>query len=69
MIIKPLLGTDAIRGNQHSVGEILFPHNIGLAASNNVENFRNSAKWMRDSVIETGFNFVFTPTVAVSHNP
>ncbi|CAD8082812.1 unnamed protein product [Paramecium primaurelia] len=69
VIIKPLLGTDAIRGNQHSVGEILFPHNIGLAASNNVENFRNSAKWMRDSVIETGFNFVFTPTVAVSHNP
>ncbi|CAD8161610.1 unnamed protein product [Paramecium octaurelia] len=69
VVIQPLLGTDAIRGNQHSVGEILFPHNIGLAASNNVENFRNSAKWMRDSVIESGFNFVFTPTVAVSHNP
>ncbi|CAD8177453.1 unnamed protein product [Paramecium octaurelia] len=69
VIIKPLLGTDAIRGNQHSVGEILFPHNIGLAASNNVENFKNSAKWMRDSVIESGFNFVFSPTVAVSHNP
>lgn len=24
---------------------------------------------MRDSVIESGFNFVFSPTVAVSHNP
>ena len=35
----------------------------------NEENFANAAKWTRDSVLESGFNFVFAPTVAVSHNP
>jgi beta-glucosidase len=33
--IKPLLGTDAVHGNQHVSGTILFPHNIGLACSHN----------------------------------
>lgn len=33
--VKLLLGTDAVHGNQHVLGEILFPHNIGLAASHN----------------------------------
>ena len=34
--IKLLLGTDAVHGNQHVLGEILFPHNIGCAATHNV---------------------------------
>lgn len=29
-----LSGTDAVHGNQHVLGTPLFPHNIGLAASN-----------------------------------
>lgn len=40
-----LLATDAIRGNQHVVGETLFPHNIGMAASHNSENFANLGFW------------------------
>ena len=31
--IYPLLGTDAVHGNQHVIGQPLFPHNIGLAAT------------------------------------
>lgn len=64
-----LLGTDAVHGNQHVLGSILFPHNIGLAASHNQDNFANAAKWNAASVKQSGFNFAFAPTVAVSHNP
>lgn len=39
--ISLLLGTDAVHGNQHVIGEVLFPHNIGLAATFNPENFYN----------------------------
>jgi beta-glucosidase len=37
--IYPLLGTDAVHGNQHTTGTVLFPHNIGLAATHNPKNF------------------------------
>lgn len=67
--IKPLLGTDAVHGNQHAVGELLWPHNIGLAASHNPENFKNAGYWNKVSLLKSGFNFAFAPTVAVSHNP
>lgn len=40
-----------------------------MAATHNAKNFENAARWARDSVLASGFNFVFAPTVAVSHNP
>jgi beta-glucosidase len=43
--IRPLLGTDAVHGNQHVSGTVLFPHNIGLACSHNPENFYNAGYW------------------------
>ncbi len=63
------MGTDAVHGNQHILGEILFPHNIGFAATHNVQNFINAAYWNQKSVKSSGFNFAFAPTVAISHNP
>jgi len=33
--IKFLLGTDGVHGDQHTVGNVLFPHNIGLSCSRN----------------------------------
>ena len=67
--IKPLLGTDAVHNNQHVSGTILFPHNLGLSCSHNPDNFYNVGKWTAKNVKESGFNYVFAPTVAVSHNP
>jgi beta-glucosidase-like glycosyl hydrolase len=40
--IYPLLGTDAVHGNQHVVGTTLFPHNIGLSCTHNPQNFFNA---------------------------
>ena len=37
--IKFLTATDAIHGDQHSIGTILFPHNIGTSCSHNEGNF------------------------------
>ena len=37
--VKFLLGTDAVHGDQHTVGSVLFPHNIGLSCSKNEANF------------------------------
>ena len=31
-----LLGTDAVHGNQHVIGQPLFPQNVGLAAGHNL---------------------------------
>lgn len=68
-MIKLLLGTDAVHGDQHSVGNILFPHNIGLSCSHNADHFQNLGFWTKQGVKKSGFNYVFAPTVAVSHNP
>lgn len=67
--IKFLLGTDAVHGDQHSVGTILFPHNIGLSCSHNEGNFENVGFWTKEALKKSGFNYAFAPTVAVSHNP
>lgn len=67
--IRPLLGTDAVHGNQHVSGTILFPHNVGLACTHNPDNFYNAGYWTALGVKKTGFNYAFSPTVAVSHNP
>ena len=67
--IRPFLGTDAVHGNQHVSGTILFPHNVGIACSHNPDNFRNAGKWTAKGVKESGFNYAFSPTVAVSHHP
>ena len=66
--IYPLLGTDAVHGNQHVVGSVLFPHNIGGASTHNATNFYNAGKATGISVKESLWNFAFAPTVAVSHN-
>jgi beta-glucosidase len=34
-----LLGTDAVHGNQHTLGTVLFPHNLGLSNSHNESHF------------------------------
>lgn len=67
--VKFLLGTDAVHGDQHTVGTILFPHNIGLSCTHNEAHFENVGYWTKEALKISGFNYAFAPTVAVSHNP
>ncbi len=67
--IYPLAGTDAVHGDQHVIGSVLFPQNIALAATHNPQNFYNAGFWTAQSVLDSGYNWVFAPTVAISNNP
>jgi beta-glucosidase len=63
-----LLGTDGIHGNQHVVGTILFPHNIGLGATHNPALVNLVAAWTGFDIATSGFNWSFMPTVAIGHD-
>ena len=45
MTIGYLLGTDAVHGNQHVLGNKLWPHNLGLANTHDPEIFEKQGKW------------------------
>lgn len=64
-----MLGTDAVHGDQHTLGNVLFPHNIGLSCSRNPDHYKNVGFWVKESLKKVGFNFAFAPTLATSHNP
>ncbi len=59
-----LLGTDAIHGNQHVVGSIIFPHNIGLGATHNPDLVESVANYTALNILDSHFNWSFMPTVA-----
>ena len=63
-----LLGTDEVHGNQHVLGSPLFPHNIGLGATHNPRLVRKAAKMTAAGTLESGFNWVYAPTVAIAHD-
>lgn len=63
-----LIGTDAIHGDQHVAGTILFPHNIGLGATHNPDLVEKIGFWTKRNIQQTGFNWNYAPTVAVGHD-
>jgi len=63
-----LLGTDSVHGDQHVTGTILFPHNIGLGATHNPEVVQRIGHWTNRNMQSTGFNWSFSPTVAVGYD-
>ena len=63
--IPTMWGTDAVHGHNNVIGATLFPHNIGLGATNNPELIENIAAITAKEVLATGIDWVFAPTVAV----
>ncbi len=63
-----LLGTDAIHGDQHITGTILFPHNIGLGATHNPALVQLVAHWTMRNIALSGFNWSFMPTVTIARD-
>ncbi len=62
--IPTMWGTDAVHGHNNVVGATLFPHNIGLGATNNPALIEKIAKATATEVMVTGIDWVFAPTVA-----
>jgi beta-glucosidase len=63
--IPTMWGTDAVHGHNNVIGATLFPHNIGLGATNNPELIEKIAEITAKEVMVTGIDWVFAPTVAV----
>lgn len=63
--IPTMWGTDAVHGHNNVIGATLFPHNIGLGATNNPALIEKIAAATAQEVMVTGIDWVFAPTVAV----
>lgn len=61
-------GTDAVHGHNNIYGATIFPHNIGLGATNNPELIEHIGKQTALDVLSTGIDWIFAPTVAVVRN-
>jgi len=66
--IPTMWGTDAVHGHNNVIGATLFPHNIGLGATNNPDLIEKIAKATATEVMVTGIDWVFAPTVATVRN-
>ncbi len=64
--IPIIWGTDAVHGHNNIIGATLFPHNIGLGASNNTELVKKIGEATAREVAVTGLDWIFAPTVAVA---
>ncbi len=58
-------GTDAVHGHGKIIGATLFPHNIGLGATDNPELIREIGKITATEVLVTGMDWTFSPALSV----
>jgi beta-glucosidase len=66
--IPLLLGVDAVHGQNTYEGATIFPHNIGLGATRNAQLVEQAAAITAIEAQATGFNWVFSPCVAIPYN-
>src|SRR5262249_15652644 len=63
-----LTGNDAIHGNSHVAGAVIFPHNINLGVTHDVLLVHTIGDLTADDSLSTGFNWVYMPTVAIAQD-
>jgi beta-glucosidase len=63
--IPVIFGIDSVHGNANVVGATIFPHNIGLGAMRNPDLVRRIGEVTAREMVVTGFDWDFSPTVAV----
>lgn len=66
--IPLLFGVDAVHGQNTYEGATIFPHNIGLGATGNADLVEKTATITAIEAQATGFNWVFSPCVAIPFN-
>ena len=63
-----LWGTDAVHGHNNLIGATIFPHNIGLGATRNVNLMRLIGGAVALEVLSTGVTWTFAPALSVPRN-
>ena len=66
--IPLLFGVDAVHGQNTFQGATVFPHNIGLGATRNATLVQEIAAITAIESQATGFNWVFSPCIAIPYN-
>lgn len=66
--IPIIWGSDAVHGHNNVIGATLFPHNIGLGASNNPALIEKIGTVTAKEMRVTGIDWTFAPTLAVTQN-
>ncbi|MEM9867466.1 MAG: glycoside hydrolase family 3 N-terminal domain-containing protein [Bacteroidota bacterium] len=66
--IPMIFGVDAVHGQNTFEGATIFPHNIGMGATGNAELVEKAARITAVETQATGFNWVFSPCIAVPYN-
>jgi len=66
--IPLLFGVDAVHGQNTYDGATIFPHNIGLGATRNAKLVEEVAAITAIESQATGFNWVFSPCIAIPYN-
>jgi beta-glucosidase len=65
LAIPLLYGVDAVHGFGHLIGATVFPHNIGLGATDDPDLVRRIGAATAEEMIAAGVNWNFGPVVAV----
>jgi beta-glucosidase len=63
--IPLLVGVDAVHGQNTFEGAVIFPHNIGMAATRNMSLVQRAAEITAIETAGTGFNWTFSPCIAM----
>jgi beta-glucosidase len=63
--IPLLIAVDAVHGQNTFEGAVIFPHNIGMAATRNLNLIERAAQITALEVAGTGFNWTFSPCIAM----
>ena len=63
--IPIIWGIDAVHGHANLNGAIIFPHNVGLGATNNPELIEKIAQITAHELTVSGHDWTFAPTLAV----
>lgn len=66
--IPLLFGVDAVHGQNTFEGATIFPHNIGMGATRNAVLVEEAAAITAIEAQATGFNWVFSPCIAIPYN-
>lgn len=66
--IPLLIGVDAVHGQNTFEGATIFPHNIGLGATRDEALVEKASKITAIEAQATGFNWIFSPCVAIPYN-
>ncbi len=61
-------GIDAVHGNSKATGTVIFPHNIGLGATQNPELVERIGQITALEMMATGASWTFGPVFSVAHD-